>query len=368
MTHEDDEDNHQHVFWFTGPHFPQTNGSSSPPPQDDFGIKAAITADNLDAVLDALTECPDNKKFYTLMTGFFHAIKINKPRFISLLQQLGANIHAEDELALRLAVASKHPEIVRSLLSHGADPNKLAQNHFRVPEYGSAYPMNEAVIEAVRVNDLVILQDLLETGANPDIRDYMAIHLAIKNKNTAAIEMLCTHGADIFEALRQSKEPPQNLDHATQYYLHTLIVKKREIFMAELRTAQDPLSFLRGARTHKKECLWHEAISMNLQHNVMGHLRQKNIQLELSDILTLKNSRGQNIVQALCALGQLDLIADIDLWQGKFSDFFAAINTLSPDLQRQGQLSPAKINHIKNAVTQKNLQSLKPPKKLPGGF
>lgn len=86
---------------------------------------------------------------------------------------------------LRLAIRNKHLDIARTLLEHGADPNK---RYF----FGS---------EINLINDLDFLELLLTFGANPDSRDRSGLTPLMKaarqNSGMPAVLLLLSHGADV---------------------------------------------------------------------------------------------------------------------------------------------------------------------------
>lgn len=86
---------------------------------------------------------------------------------------------------LRLAIRNKHLDIARTLLEHGADPNK---RYF----FGS---------EINLINDLDFLELLLTFSANPDSRDRSGLTPLMKaarqNSGMPAVLLLLSHGADV---------------------------------------------------------------------------------------------------------------------------------------------------------------------------
>jgi ankyrin repeat protein len=91
--------------------------------------------------------------------------------------------------ALRNAAAGGHLEIVRLLLSRGADPN-LPEEHIA--------PRGHALYAAVYHGHYEIARLLLEHGANPDApveSSADAVWIAIGNGDLRMVELLASHGA-----------------------------------------------------------------------------------------------------------------------------------------------------------------------------
>lgn len=107
---------------------------------------------------------------------------------VRLLLKSGANVdyrpNTEEEFPrttqcdepLRLAIRSKHFEIARLLLEHGADPNK---RYF----FGS---------EINLVTDLEFLDLLLTFGANPDSRDRAGLTPLMKAVRQPGVSIFCS--------------------------------------------------------------------------------------------------------------------------------------------------------------------------------
>lgn len=119
------------------------------------------------------------------------------PELVDLLLKFGAQVDYRpptdepyprttlcDE-PLRLAIRNKHVDIAKTLLEHGADPNK---RYF----FGS---------EINLVNDLDFLELLLTFGANPESRDRSGLTPLMKaarqSSGISAVLLLLSHGADV---------------------------------------------------------------------------------------------------------------------------------------------------------------------------
>ncbi|MEZ4282813.1 MAG: ankyrin repeat domain-containing protein [Myxococcota bacterium] len=99
----------------------------------------------------------------------------------------GARGDEKNPRPLLLAIESGHPELVRLLLEHKADP-KIAS------------PLGEpALILAVRSGDRRLVQPLLAAGAPPDARSrsgYTALMEAARAGSSAIVDLLVAAGAD----------------------------------------------------------------------------------------------------------------------------------------------------------------------------
>jgi ankyrin repeat protein len=103
----------------------------------------------------------------------------------------GANVHAEDDKALRWAAVDGHTETVRTLLAAGADVH--ARNDGAL-SLGALYGCAETV------------KILLATGADLHATDDIALRLAAGHGHTEAVKILLSAGSDVHagddEALR----------------------------------------------------------------------------------------------------------------------------------------------------------------------
>jgi ankyrin repeat protein len=87
---------------------------------------------------------------------------------------------------------------IRTLLEAGADPNAPADDGF--PPLIAALSCSRDVPGAKARPDVIeIVALLLESGADPNqrgINDYTPLHMAVGERNRAAVELLLTAGAD----------------------------------------------------------------------------------------------------------------------------------------------------------------------------
>lgn len=147
----------------------------------------AVVAHLLDSGVDANTVNEDGGS--PLMLASYHGFK----PIVEILLRHGAKVDAKNsrqETALRLAGAA-HPDIVKLLLEHGANPNV---GDF----YGKTLLV--AVCEAGATRDTEIIRVLLEHGADPNIRGeagtplLYAINMG-RHGNTEIARLLLLHGA-----------------------------------------------------------------------------------------------------------------------------------------------------------------------------
>jgi len=98
-----------------------------------------------------------------------------------ILEQ-GANLHANNEAALRQASMYGHCDVVQLLLVHGADVH--AHN-------------DEALREASMLGHCDVVKLLLEHGAHVHADEDAALRYASKYGNCDVVELLLQHGADV---------------------------------------------------------------------------------------------------------------------------------------------------------------------------
>ena len=91
---------------------------------------------------------------------------------------------------LSLAISWSPLNTIAALLDLGADPNYEAQDGF---------PAACAALSSGRSDRHEVLRVLLERGADPNARginDYTPLHLAVAERDEAAMRLLLTHKAD----------------------------------------------------------------------------------------------------------------------------------------------------------------------------
>jgi ankyrin repeat protein len=100
--------------------------------------------------------------------------------------------------SLEYAIYHSPVPFIETLLALGADPNP--QNHAGFPPLIAALSCtNEHPGAETRSDVPEILTLLLRRGADPNQRglnDYTALHMAVAERNVAAVELLLAHGAD----------------------------------------------------------------------------------------------------------------------------------------------------------------------------
>lgn len=101
----------------------------------------------------------------------------------------------EDMSALYHAAAQNHTDIVRLLLSRGADPNRI--------RVGSNGPIDAPIHVAVKRGNLDVIRALADGGADLTLATYYAqapLHVALQRDQTEAAELLRSLGAANFKA------------------------------------------------------------------------------------------------------------------------------------------------------------------------
>ncbi len=107
---------------------------------------------------------------------------------------------------LALAVFFRHPDLAKTLIEAGADPNLRANNAQKVG------PLHAAVARG----DVVTLEKLLLAGGDPNLPQQQGVtplHSAAHTGNAAAVELLVRYGADL--ALRD-EQGRSAADHARE--------------------------------------------------------------------------------------------------------------------------------------------------------
>jgi uncharacterized protein len=118
------------------------------------------------------------------------AVVSRRPKVVQTLLDRGANVDARDEYgftALTMAISVRQPKIIEMLLAHHADPN--ARNEINMPPLTWALMLRQTAIADI----------LLKAGADPNARDrddLPPIYLAILDDEADAVRALLAHGAD----------------------------------------------------------------------------------------------------------------------------------------------------------------------------
>ncbi len=97
--------------------------------------------------------------------------------------------------ALHIAAHNLHVEVIRLLLSHGADVN--ATGHFGAKPIHAACDVREVPVPAIQKE---ILQLLINKGADVNAKNKNRItplHNAVRARSIAAVEFLLENGADV---------------------------------------------------------------------------------------------------------------------------------------------------------------------------
>lgn len=101
---------------------------------------------------------------------------------VKYLVEQGSDIHAWDDIALRLAASNGHTEIVKYLVEHGADIHAFDESALRL---------------AAENGNTEIVKYLVEHGADIYARGNEALCWAASNGHTEVVKYLVDNGADI---------------------------------------------------------------------------------------------------------------------------------------------------------------------------
>ncbi|TVY68950.1 Ankyrin repeat and KH domain-containing protein [Lachnellula suecica] len=149
-------------------------------------------------------------------TLLISAIKKNTPRkFVDLLLDYGSDPNSKSshgKTALFEAITVSRPDIVTSLLEHGADPNLPGPKHMLWPstynpaclqlllDHGAHHKKCPGIMElAVSLNEIESVRILLDAGVNPDIKKdgtYTPLCTAIRDDRQDIMLLLLTNGAN----------------------------------------------------------------------------------------------------------------------------------------------------------------------------
>lgn len=121
---------------------------------------------------------------------WLQAVMQNRMNLIPYLTNQGANIHQNEEFALKLAIAEDRFDLVDFLVSHGANINIIT----RYPD--SQYRFTPLVM-SITYGDLQMTNYLLRHGADPNLEDGHALDLAVKKDRLDMVRLLVTSGAKI---------------------------------------------------------------------------------------------------------------------------------------------------------------------------
>ena len=174
-------------------------------------------------------------------TPFHVAIYKERRNIMILLLKRGADTEtrsSRDETALYMASHCECADIVRQLISHGADLNAVCED-FDV-YYGDVKwtPLQVAICKGTRQ----ISRTLLEYGANPnklDNWDVTALHLASRSGEITDVESLLEYGANVEVRDRDGWTPL----HEAAYHLNL------EVLVALLNRGADPHAQINNGET-----------------------------------------------------------------------------------------------------------------------
>jgi ankyrin repeat protein len=167
---------------------------------DNEELKGAI-----DALLKAIPSIKSNK-------DLINAVKNNDLQGVKEALDNGADIHADDNAALRLAASEGHLPVVEYLVEQGANVYAYYDSALRMAARKGHLPVVEYLIEhdadihagndsalryAAENGHLPVVEYLVEHGANIHAKDDEALRWAAENGRFPVVEYLVEHDADI---------------------------------------------------------------------------------------------------------------------------------------------------------------------------
>lgn len=121
------------------------------------------------------------------------AAEKDKFESVVVLLELGANVHAKNDSALRMAVMNGHLEVVRELLKAGAD----------------VHVENDRMLREAAANGyLEIVRELLKAGADVHASNDLALRWATSFRRPEVINLLKSYMTPEVETICTSKEIP----------------------------------------------------------------------------------------------------------------------------------------------------------------
>jgi hypothetical protein len=127
----------------------------------------------------------------TLKKALIRSVDIGNVAMVRLLLASGADVHAQEDLALEIAIRGRHSTLVDVLLAAGAD---VTMGHRAGgPGWPLQFAANSGSVEIVR--------SLLRYGADPCGNNNSPVKLAIANGHLPVVKLLVDAGANVQDPL-----------------------------------------------------------------------------------------------------------------------------------------------------------------------
>lgn len=167
--------------------------------------------DNVNVVESILRCKKQNINQDELNSALVNQCELGRTEIVKLLLANGADIHAENDWALRNAVGKGHIEIVKLLIEHGADVHAEEDNALFRAVYWERTEIVKLLITSganVHVDDeyvlrwaaggghIKVVELLLEQGVDLHARNNQALRYAARYGKTETVKLLLEHGAD----------------------------------------------------------------------------------------------------------------------------------------------------------------------------
>jgi ankyrin repeat protein len=174
-------------------------------------IRSMLTA-GVDEHGTPLLEAQAQDEQRVVDNALWHAARVGHVLAVELLLGYGADVHADDEGALRFASLNGHTAVVQLLLQHGADVHVHGDGALRwasedghiavvqllIQHGADVHAFDDgALVVASQYGHTAVVQLLIQHGANVHADDDKALRFASRNGRTAVVQLLIQHGANV---------------------------------------------------------------------------------------------------------------------------------------------------------------------------
>lgn len=160
-------------------------------------LTMAIAADNLSIIKLLIGKGANLDEHVNGRSHISNLILEGRNNLAKELVEMGANINSRDEIgrsSLAIACASNNHEMVKFLISKGANPREKIWN-------------SELINQAISRNNIDLLNTFIEGGIDPNSRDEhgrSCLEVAVYSNNPETVKFLISKGANIEEKVNES--------------------------------------------------------------------------------------------------------------------------------------------------------------------